>query len=78
MSNSAGRNPAALIEADVDIRPIAFDLAGAMAYSGLSRSMLYQLLREEKIVARQDGAKNLFMRDSLDRYILSLPARGSK
>jgi hypothetical protein len=65
-------------EAVVDIRPISFDLAGAMAYSGLSRWMLNKLLREEKIVARQEGTKNLFMRDSLDRYILSLPARGSR
>lgn len=63
-------------EATVDIRPIAFDIAGAMAYTGLSRSSLNALAREERVAVRKEGTKNLFMRESLDRYILSLPARG--
>ncbi len=65
------------IEAGVDIRPISFDLERAMAYTGLSKWRLETLAREDKIVVRKEGAKNLFMRESLDRYIRSLPAMGS-
>lgn len=63
------------VEADVDIRPISFDLAGAIAYTGLSKFRLNELAREEKIVVRKDGTKNLFMRASLDRYVQGLPVR---
>ncbi|MFR9767104.1 hypothetical protein [Nocardia sp. SC052] len=60
------------------MRPIAFDLAGAMAYTGLSKTKLNDLVRDEVLVVRKEGTKNLFMRDSLDRYINSLPAWGTR
>ncbi|AHH20753.1 hypothetical protein NONO_c59770 [Nocardia nova SH22a] len=63
------------VETDVDKRPLSFDLAGAIAYTGLSKFRLNELAREEKIVVRKDGTKNLFMRASLDRYVQSLPVR---
>lgn len=65
-------------EANVDIRPIALDLAGAMAYTGLSKWRLNELARLELVAVRKDGIKNLFMRESLDRYVLSLPAKGTE
>jgi hypothetical protein len=65
------------IEAEVDIRPISFDLAGAMAYTGLSKFRLNELAREERIVVRKDGTKNLYMRSSLDKYVQNLPVRES-
>ncbi|MGI5222465.1 hypothetical protein [Nocardia sp. CA-290969] len=68
----------ALAELVVDRRPVALDLAAAMQYSGMSKTALNQLLREEKIVARKFGTKNLFLRESLDRYLSSLPAWGSR
>lgn len=61
---------------DIDTRPICLDLAGAMAYTGLSKWRLNELAREELIIVRKDGSKNLFMRESLDRHIRSLPTRG--
>lgn len=64
--------------AEVDLRPIALDLAGAMAYTGLSKWRLNELARLDLVAVRKEGAKNLFMRESLDRYILSLPARGTE
>ncbi|MBF6350332.1 helix-turn-helix domain-containing protein [Nocardia flavorosea] len=67
-----------LAELVVDRRPIALDLKAAMDYSGLSKTSLNRLLAEEKIVARKEGVKNLFLRESLDRYINSLPAWGSR
>lgn len=63
--------------ANVDLRPITLDLEGAKAYTGLSKWRLETLLREEKIAGRKEGTKNLFERESLDRYIKSLPAWGT-
>ncbi|KIA63052.1 hypothetical protein [Nocardia vulneris] len=63
--------------AAVDIRPITFDLEGAKAYTGLSKWKLETLLREEVICGRKEGAKTLYERESLDRYIKSLPAYGT-
>lgn len=74
----AQRNAEQPVIGSVDTRPIALDLAGAMAYTGLSKTKLNNLLHEEKIAARKEGSKNLFLRDSLDRYIDSLPAWGSQ
>ena len=68
----------ALAEISVDRRPIALDLKAAMDYSGMSKTAINQLLREEKITARKFGVKNLILRESLDRYLSSLPAWGSQ
>ncbi|MGY2036582.1 hypothetical protein ACW9HF_14970 [Nocardia gipuzkoensis] len=65
-------------ESTVDVRPISFNLEGAMAYTGLSKTKLNELVRDEVIAVRKEGTKNLFMRESLDRYIKSLPAWGSR
>jgi hypothetical protein len=59
--------------ATVDLRPITFDLEGAKAYTGLSKWRLETLLKEEKIGGRKEGDKTLYDRESLDRYIRSLP-----
>lgn len=64
------------VETTVDARPISFDLAGAVAYTGLSRWRLNQLVQEEKVIVLKEGVKNLFLRESLDRYINSLPTWG--
>ncbi|MFE2994227.1 hypothetical protein ACFXG4_04750 [Nocardia sp. NPDC059246] len=63
------------VEAAVVAQPIAFDLKGAVQYSGLSKWRLEELARQERIVVLKEGVKNLFLRDSIDRYIRSLPAR---
>lgn len=63
--------------ATVDLRPITFDTEGAKAYTGLSKWRLETLLRDEVICGRKEGAKTLYERASLDRYIRSLPAYGT-
>ncbi|MET7752287.1 MULTISPECIES: hypothetical protein [Actinomycetes] len=62
----------------VDQRPITFDLKGLMDYTGLSKTSITTLLREEKISARKEGVKNLYERASVDRYLRSLPAWGTQ
>lgn len=64
-------------EVTVDLRPLALDLEGAIAYTGLSKWKLNELARTDKVAVRKDGVKNLFMRESLDRYVLGLPGRGA-
>lgn len=65
------------VAATVDLRPISLDLAGAAAYTGLSKWRLNELARLEQVAVVKEGAKNLFLRASLDRYIGSLPPRGT-
>ncbi|MFC5789694.1 hypothetical protein ACFPPE_07475 [Agromyces tardus] len=67
----------AFAEFEIDTRPITLDLHAAMAYTGLSRTALNDLARNETVIVRKVGVKNLFDRASLDRYIRSLPARGA-
>lgn len=61
---------------EIDTRPICFDIEGAMAYTGLSKWRLNELARTEAVIVRKEGSKNLYMRESLDRYIRSLPTKG--
>lgn len=68
----------ALASLAIDMRPVMLDMKGAMDYSGLSKTSLNNLLREEKISARKEGVKNLFERESIDRYLKSLPAWGTQ
>lgn len=63
-------------EVEPDVRPISFSVEGAMAYTGLSKWRVNELIREEILIVRKEGAKNLIMGDSLRRYVNSLPARG--
>ncbi|MEV0031387.1 hypothetical protein [Nocardia sp. NPDC050793] len=65
-----------LIREELPEPAISFDLKGAIAYTGLSKWRLETLAREEKIITRKEGAKTLYMRESLDRYIRSLPTWG--
>jgi hypothetical protein len=60
-----------------DLRPISFNIDGAMAYTGLSRSKINELIRDDVLIVRKEGTKNLIDGDSLRRYIKSLPARNA-
>ena len=45
----------------------------ASDYLNVSRSRLYQLLKEQKIRARKLGARTLLEREELDRFLDGLP-----
>ncbi|AHH22079.1 hypothetical protein NONO_c73230 [Nocardia nova SH22a] len=62
----------------VDRRPSYLDSNSALAYSGLSKTTLNELIRSERISVRKFGSKNLVERESLDRYLRSLPAWGTQ
>jgi hypothetical protein len=58
---------------DNRIRPRFGKLATAIAYSGRSRSRLYELAAENPGLIRKDGASTLIDFDVLDRILDSLP-----
>lgn len=60
---------------EVDRRPYAYSIKGALEAFPLSESRLRRLIRTEKLAVRYEGAKVLILGDSLRRYIDSLPSR---
>ena len=67
--------PVPLSTADlVSLRPAALDQPGASAYSAMSRSMLYEFVREGRIRPVRYGRKVVFLVEDLDRLIAELKA----
>ncbi len=52
--------------------PIAFTVHDAVAYSGLSRSRLYDLMKSGDLPSLQVGGRRMIRRDALDAYFASL------
>lgn len=48
------------------LTPIALTIPDAVAYSGLSRSKLYELLRQKEIPSLQVGGRRLVLRAGID------------
>ncbi|SCW85287.1 DNA binding domain-containing protein, excisionase family [Sphingobium faniae] len=55
------------------IKPSHLPIPGAVAYTGSSRSALYEALKLGKIEARKCGRRTLVSVASLDEYLASLP-----
>ena len=51
------------------IQPIAFSVADAVTYSGLSRSRLYELIRSRHVASFQVGGRRMILREAIDRFI---------
>lgn len=58
----------------VDLRPYSYSVEGATQAFGLSKWRVRQLIRDEKVAVRYDGAKLHILGDSLRRWIDSLPS----
>jgi len=50
------------------VLPAAFTVAGAVAYTGLSRSKLYELMREGDIASFQVGGRRMILREAIDTF----------
>jgi excisionase family DNA binding protein len=48
------------------LQPLAFTIADAVAYSGLSRSRLYLLIQSGELASLQIGGRRMIRRDALD------------
>lgn len=56
------------------IKPSHLPIPGAVAYSGSSRTSIYEALKTGKIEAKKCGRRTLVSVASLDQYLASLPA----
>ena len=56
------------------ILPAAFTIAGAVSYTGLSRSKIYELMKEGAIASFQVGGRRLILRKTLDSFFERLTA----
>ena len=52
--------------------PIALSVPAAVAYSGLSRSRLYELIRLKEIASVQVGGRRLVLRSGVDEFFAKL------
>jgi excisionase family DNA binding protein len=54
------------------ILPIALNMTGAVTYSGLSRSRIYELMRDGHLTSFQVGGRRMIRRDALDAFFAKL------
>jgi excisionase family DNA binding protein len=55
------------------LAPMAFTIPEACKVSGVGRSKLYEAIASGALRARKNGAKNLILREDLQRWLESLP-----
>jgi excisionase family DNA binding protein len=55
-----------------------FTPSEAAAYLGMSRSMVFRLLREGQLPRRKVGSMTLLMREDLDQFLRSCPVEPPK
>lgn len=65
-----------LADCGVDTRPYSYSVESASAATGLSEWKIRELIRHERVAARQEGAKLVIDGESLRHYVDSLPPRG--
>jgi excisionase family DNA binding protein len=53
---------------------ISMTINDAVAYSGIGRTKLYDLVKEGKLTPRKLGSRTLILTEELDAYIRGLPA----
>jgi len=56
----------------VTTQPLAFTITDAVAYSGLSRSRLYDLIRSGELPSLAVGGRRMFYRADLDTFFADL------
>ena len=54
--------------------PIAITVPEAVRLTGLSRSALYEALKQQKITAKKAGRRTLFLVADLEAFMGSLPS----
>ena len=72
----AAENQTALAEANTrqPITPRWLKIPAAVAYSGISRSVFYELMNAGKIKTHRIGGARVLDRESIDAFINSQPA----
>ena len=52
---------------------LAFTIAEAVQFSGLSRSAIYQALRHRELRAKKNGKRTFILGPELERFLAELP-----
>lgn len=55
---------------------LSYSIDTAAAVTGLSRTRLFEAIRDAKLTARKDGRSTIVERSELARYLATLPTRG--
>lgn len=58
---------------DAQITPYAFTVAGAAAYSNISRSQLYVLMKDNELSSVKIRGRRMILRESLDKLFAQSP-----
>ncbi len=58
----------------MSVQPIAFTIPGAVAYSSLPRSRLYDLIKSKELPSFRVGGRRMIRRDALDAFFDRLTA----
>ena len=53
----------------ISIQPISFSVADAIAYAGLSRSRIFELMKSGHIASFQVGGRRMILREAIDGFI---------
>ena len=67
---------ASFLSSEKSLPRLAFTPAEASVSSGLSRTRIFQAIRDKKLTARKDGKATMIEAEELVRWIRSLPAHG--
>jgi excisionase family DNA binding protein len=59
--------------AQVKVQPRFLKVPAAVAYSGINRTVLYELISSGKIKSHLIGASRVIDRESIDQYVSSQP-----
>lgn len=73
-----GRRSRAPLGSLVTLPRLSYSIEEAVVASGLSRSYLYEAIRDGRLVASKAGSRTLLMTEDLHAFISSLPKMQSK
>jgi excisionase family DNA binding protein len=57
----------------MQLKPATLPIPAAVAYSGIGRTLLYELVARGCIRAVKAGRRTLLVTETIDRYLASLP-----
>ena len=61
--------------APTTIAPVEFTVEGAVAASGIGRTLLFRAIKQGRLRARKLGRRTIVTRDDLAEFLSSLPVK---
>ncbi len=58
------------------LQPLAYCVEDVPRVSGLTRTRVFEAIREKRLTARKDGRQTIIEADELRRYLTTLPTKG--